>query len=81
MDYQKIAVEELENSALSALQTLGIQATRQKPGVLQFQSRWAPAQVESDIRGYLPHADIRAEADGDGSKGTVKVADVKSYRE
>lgn len=81
MNYNQIAVEELETAAKAHLESLGIRATRQQPGTLQFHASLSPKRVESDIRGRLPHAHIVVEADGDGSKGTVKVADVKSFDE
>jgi len=81
MNYQMIAVQELENAAVSHLESLGIRATRQKAGVLEFHASLSPQRVESDIRGRIPHAEITIEADGNGSKGTVKVADVKSFDE
>ena len=81
MDFQDVAVEQLEKSAISHLESLGIRATRQKQGVLQFHASLSPARVESGIRGKIPHAHIVIEPDGDGSKGTVKVADVQSFDE
>ena len=81
MDFQSIAIEELEKSAISQLASLGIRATREKQGVLQIRASLSPGRVETDIRGRIPHADIRVESDGDGTKGTVKVADVRKFNE
>lgn len=81
MNYQDIAIQALENAALRQLELLGIRATRQKQGVLAFHASLSPKRVESDIRGRMPNAQIVVEADGNGSKGTVRVADVKSFDE
>ena len=81
MDSEKLARERLETHAISQLGTVGIEAEKEKDGVLRFNSSLPQEIAEKRIQGMVPHGVIETQPDGTGSTGTVKVADVKRFNE